>query len=252
MPYSVRVSSPWLLAIETSVANGAVALASGGRVVAAERLATDRRHAAELFPAIRRLLKHQAIGPAELAAAAFSAGPGSFTGLRIAAVAVQMLSATSGCAAVAVPTLEVIAAGACDETFQRIVVILNAKRGQVFTATYRIREAADGEFQIEVEAAPARLAHEAFARCLQGPCRVVGEALPGALPQGSADIDWRLSAGGLTPRVEVLARLAWQRFSAGNVCAAESVKPMYLRPPECEEVYDERRAAARARRGASA
>ena len=44
--------------------------------------------------------------------------------------------------------------------------------------------------------------------------------------------------------LEIGRRLA----AAGDFCTPEQIRPAYLRPPECEEVYEERRAAAREKR----
>jgi hypothetical protein len=37
--------------------------------------------------------------------------------------------------------------------------------------------------------------------------------------------------------------------SASRVCRPEQIVPLYIRPPACEEVYEQKRAAARKRRG---
>ena len=51
-----------------------------------------------------------------------------------------------------------------------------------------------------------------------------------------------------TPRAATVATLGWQCLAAGRSCTPEEIRPLYVRVPECEEVYETRRAAARARR----
>ncbi|TWT44781.1 tRNA threonylcarbamoyladenosine biosynthesis protein TsaB [Phycisphaerae bacterium RAS1] len=257
------MSAPWLLAIETSVADGAVALAAGAQVMGVERLAIDRRHAAELFPAIQRMLNAHRIRAGELAVTAFSAGPGSFTGLRMAAVTAQMLAATTGCAVVAVPTMEVIAAGVSDAASRRIAVMLTAKRGQIFGAAYGMTRSPSGDFDVTVEAPPGRFAPADWLAAPRSPCRIVADTATGNADAESRDapktgrgpvpqaegVEWLIGPEYTAPRVEIVARLGWQRFVAGQTCPDGPIVPLYLRPPECEEVYEQRRAAARERRG---
>ena len=47
---------------------------------------------------------------------------------------------------------------------------------------------------------------------------------------------------------QVLA-LGFERAAAGQFCQPDKILPAYQRPPECEEVFEQRRAEARARRG---
>jgi tRNA threonylcarbamoyladenosine biosynthesis protein TsaB len=74
-----------LLAIETSSRTGSVALACGERPLGARQLSQDRPHTAELLPAIDDLLRENGRRLADVDVFAYSCGPGSFTGLRVAA-----------------------------------------------------------------------------------------------------------------------------------------------------------------------
>ena len=208
-------------------------------------LSEEHKHAAELLPAIQELLTEAGHTPADVGALCFSQGPGSFTGLRVAATVAQTWQSAVGSRVVAVPTLEVIARNGliAEGSPRRLAVMLDARRGKVFGAVYS-RD--NGDLKTVAEAG----LHEvrAWLAGLHRPCAVLGDGLAqyrqlvlamglAALPEPFAWPDAR----------QVLA-IGRQRAAAGLFCTPEQIVPAYLRPPECEEVYEQRRAEARARR----
>ena len=84
-----------LLAIETSGARGSVALSIGERLL--ERAIPTPRDQTELIlPLVHEVLDAGAVELAGLDAIVFGRGPGSFTGLRVAAAVAQGLALASG------------------------------------------------------------------------------------------------------------------------------------------------------------
>ena len=71
------------LAIETSGRIGSVALAEDGNTLAEDTFPHGLQHAARIIPAIDALCKQLHWPAADLKEIYVSAGPGSFTGLRI-------------------------------------------------------------------------------------------------------------------------------------------------------------------------
>lgn len=134
------MSSNYILCIDASVQTASVALSNGANLLAVKACEQQREHAAFMQPAIQELLKEQNIQPSQLNAVAVTAGPGSYTGLRIA-----MASAKGLCYALNIPlitmsTLEVMALTALkqlndDETFL-LCPLIDARRMEVFTAVY--------------------------------------------------------------------------------------------------------------------
>jgi tRNA threonylcarbamoyladenosine biosynthesis protein TsaB len=102
------------------------------------------RHSAELFPAIDTLLRGADKNPQDIGEIYISAGPGSFTGLRIAVAFAKTMNLATGAKIVAIDTLDVIAANTFDSpaiansSIARVAVLLDAKRGQFFTAVYAV------------------------------------------------------------------------------------------------------------------
>jgi tRNA threonylcarbamoyladenosine biosynthesis protein TsaB len=151
--------NPLILAIETSGRLGSVALAQGDKLLSESHFSGPMRHSAEIFPAITNLLGKFDKKPEQIEQVYISAGPGSFTGLRIAVTFAKTLALANGAKIIAVDTLDVIAAnitGFTAENAEKIKVstegrlssvishpssellgvILDAKRGQFFIAVY--------------------------------------------------------------------------------------------------------------------
>ena len=236
-----------MLAVETSTRPGSVALSSGLAPPAIRELAPERRNAAELMPAIDDLLRGAGRRLRDVTLFGYSRGPGSFTGLRVAATLGRMLQSAVGCAVVAVPTLEIIARNALSHPEQpaRLAVILDARRGQVFGGVFERR---DDEL---VTVVPAGLFDpEPWLSTLeQQPLWVMGEGLKKHGEAVTACEGRVLEEEYWPVRVEHVVTVGRRLAAAGSFCRPEEIVPLYIRPPECEEVYEQRRAEARRRRG---
>lgn len=101
-----------LLALDTATSLGSVAVARGGAVVSRGYLTERRRHAQGLVPAIRDALERAGAAPADLDGVVVGAGPGSFTGLRVAAATAKGLVHAGGAPLYAVSSLAAGAAAA--------------------------------------------------------------------------------------------------------------------------------------------
>ena len=84
-----------ILAFDTSARLGSVIVTANGKVLARAFLRSPRRHAARLLPAIRGVLVASGAQLGDLAGIVVGSGPGSFTGVRVAAATAKGL--TEGC-----------------------------------------------------------------------------------------------------------------------------------------------------------
>ena len=95
-----------------------------------------KTHSERLMPLVDTLLTESGTGRADLGGVAVSAGPGSFTGLRIGVATARGLAQGLGIPAVPVCTLQALA-----ETVPTpgtlVCPLLDARRSQVYTALYR-------------------------------------------------------------------------------------------------------------------
>lgn len=125
-----------LLAIDTSAAHCSAALYDTGTLT--QRLApAQRRHGELIVGMMEDLLQAAGLRAAELDAFAFARGPGSFTGLRIAAAVVQGAALATDKPVVGVSTLAALAQGCLrDAGAQRVLCALDARMGEVYAGAY--------------------------------------------------------------------------------------------------------------------
>lgn len=127
-------SSPLVLAIETSTALLGVALIQGNESIWENTTVDPRAHSSRLLPLCAKALADLGVGPRDLAAVAVSAGPGSFTGLRIGFATAQGLCAGTGAGIVPVPTFEAMLSQ--NAGVPNLAVVQGSAKAQTVAALY--------------------------------------------------------------------------------------------------------------------
>ena len=226
-----------LLAVDTATAACAVALVEDDRVLAEYNLVNPRAHSTQLMPFIARCFTASGRDRRELGAIACGIGPGSFTGLRIGLAAVKAMAYALKIPVVGVGTLDAIAAGAAGAAppGALLVPMLDAKRGEVFAATY----------SAGAQVTPPRVVALAALLGELDADRVVplGDGALGLKPlvQAALGPRARFVAPELSlPRGAAVARLALARLAAGQATDPYGLAPLYLRRSEAEEVWQRR------------
>lgn len=219
-------------ALESSTERCSVALWADGDTVSLEQYA-GQRHGELLLPMLERLLAQAGIGAAALDAVAFGAGPGSFSGLRIACGAAQGIAFARGLPVIGISTLEALAeeAGA-----PRVVVCLDARMREVY---YSALEKQGRRWQ---EIIPAQCVAPAAVLLPPGAGWIgcgSGFAACGSL--GLAHVRPEIH-----PTAAAVARLAAPRLAAGEGADAALAAPLYLRD-KIALTIEERQAGARRR-----
>ena len=139
-----------ILALDTSTPTGSVAVGREGELLAESFLQVRATHSETVLPEIDRLLGACGLGPSDLRAVVVGGGPGSFTGVRIAASLAKGICHARGLDLYSYSSLAAVAAGAdCDG---RVCAMFDARRGQVYAAGYRIGSSIEELF--EPRAAP--------------------------------------------------------------------------------------------------
>jgi len=224
----------YALALETSGDAGSVALGRGTELLATSSFEGPKMHAGDLVPTIDALCRRHRVQPDKIDAVFVSAGPGSFTGLRIGIAVARMLALSVGARLVGVPSLTVIAQNAldADPTPPAVGVILDAKRGRTFAAAFQ-----RGGDRYEPQGEPAEVEPEVFLRSLPSGSGVIGTGVPlhrEAVERSGVRI---LSAALFQPRAEIVYRLGSESAMSGNWTPPERLRPVYVRPPEAEEKW---------------
>lgn len=129
----------YLLNIHTSTEAAIVNLCGDGKVITTVTNNEQREHAAFLHPAIQHILLENNIRMTDLKAIGVTAGPGSYTGIRVG-----LATAKGLCYALKIPlllfnTLEVMALSAIENTGNENALycpMIDARRNEVFTAVF--------------------------------------------------------------------------------------------------------------------
>ena len=222
------------LVLDTSTEWCSAALWLDGQLHA-RRVLAEQRHSSLLLPMLDELLRESAVSLRQLDGIAYGAGPGSFTGLRIACAVTQGLALGADLPVVGVSTLESIA----EQTgADHVLTVLDARMAEVYWAAYR-REGTGWRAASEPQLAlPESVvvpdggdwvgAGNGFA--------VLGDVLRPRLAARLARID-----DTLMPDAAAMAPLAVRAFARGEGMDAALAAPIYLRDKVALTV-DERRA----------
>ncbi len=122
------------LGIDTVFEPGGTAVVRDGVVISEERLPAGVPTSETLLFSVGSVLAASGTDGRGLSGIAFILGPGSYTGLRIAAATTQGLSAGWGVPVKGVPTLRLIAFGAASST--PVLAAIRARKGEVFAAIF--------------------------------------------------------------------------------------------------------------------
>lgn len=213
-----------LLAIETSLDACSAALDLDGEVLERHEIA-PRRHVERLLPMIRALLDEAHLALTDLDGIAFGAGPGSFTGVRIAVSAAQGLGLGAGLGLVGVSSLAALGAEALAGGAERVFVVQDARMGEFYVAALARDERGGHKTLLEDSLLPP----EAIRLDDAGNWSLAGAGAgrlrrhAGVLPSPMADTGLRF------PRAAFVASLARPCFSAGRAVTPESAQAAYLR-----------------------
>jgi tRNA threonylcarbamoyladenosine biosynthesis protein TsaB len=201
-------------ALETSTEWCSVALWRDGELAGVERRAGNR-HSELALPMLQGVLERFQVSPEQLDAVAFGAGPGSFTGLRIACGLAQGLAFPRGIPVLGVSTLEALAE---ESGAPRVVACIDARMREVYYAA--------------LEREPHGWREVIPAQCVA----------PAALT--SLDANWIGAGNGFAvygnmglkkvlpevhPTAIAVARLAAPRLAAGEGVDAARAAPLYVR-----------------------
>ena len=245
----------YVLALDTTTRDGSVALVDEQHVVEERRGDGVRSHAERLPDELLALLRGHGLSISGIDLFAVASGPGSFTGLRIGIATIQGLALTAGRRIVAVSALEALAQGSGGGPGTFVAAWMDARRQDVFTALYRITDAAafSPERLLEVEGpsvgSPAATLTRWRSQLADVNVLFVGDGA--VLYADTIDTISRGAATGwkLRPQTPLLAgtigRMAVARAARGNTIDPAAVHPLYVRRPDAEVARDNDQPRAR-------
>ena len=133
-----------LLAFDTATPHVTVALHDGESVVATYESTVAMRHGEMLAPGIQSVLSDAGVRAADLTAIAVGVGPGPYTGLRVGLVTARTLAFVREIPVHGVCSLDILAAEAVDAGLEEFAVATDARRKEVYIASYAGGRRVDG------------------------------------------------------------------------------------------------------------
>jgi tRNA threonylcarbamoyladenosine biosynthesis protein TsaB len=222
-----------ILALDTATENCSVALLIGRRLVAREQL-LEHGHAEHILPMVDELLKEAKVSLGALSAIAFGRGPGSFTGVRLAASVTQGLAFGAGLPVVPISDLRALAQRVMelDAGVTRVLVCNDARMHEVYWGCFE-RLAPEGFAAAVQDEQVGKPAAVTLPASWSGAHRAVHAAGSGfaAYPELRLALAGHLDRvhDGLLPRAAEIGRLAAREVACGRVLPAEQALPVYLR-----------------------
>lgn len=193
-----------------------------GEVLSREVLA-ERRHSELILPMLQRVLEETGLTLAQLDGIAFGAGPGSFTGLRIACGVAQGLALGADLPVTGICTLEALAHEAGGGN---VITALDARMNEIYHAAYT--KAVDG-WQTVSE---PTLCLPQYAPLVPG-CKWTGCGSGFSMYDEVLRTRYDGSVGhiisGLRPRARGIVQLAAPRFARGLGIDPADAAPLYIR-----------------------
>ena len=222
-----------LLALDTSTEFCSAALLRGESLTHREAHAVQR-HSEFILPMIEDLLATADFELSQLDGIAFGAGPGSFTGLRIACGVAQGLAFGVNIPVVPVGTLVALAqeAGA-----DKVIACLDARMGEIYHAVY-LRSGTSWKEVVAPGVGPAQAAPvidgNGWFGCGSGfavYAKELTKRYAGQLSGIAAD---------LHPHARSIARLAMPVLVTGRGVPAEQAAPVYVRDKVALKIHEQR------------
>lgn len=211
-----------VLAIESSTEMLSVAAGDAKRLAVRRELA-GQSHSARALPLVDEVLAERGLALSDLDGIAFGAGPGSFTGVRIACGIAQGLALGAGKRVVPVGTLEALAEAArAKHGATRVFACMDARMHEVYIAAFE--RVADRWCEVVAPAVvkPADVAFPAGAWFGAGDGFRVATDLESSPSLSSVDAT-------LLPDAPAVAALAFARLARNEAVAAEHALPFYVR-----------------------
>ncbi|NWF93170.1 MAG: tRNA (adenosine(37)-N6)-threonylcarbamoyltransferase complex dimerization subunit type 1 TsaB [Syntrophaceae bacterium] len=221
-----------VLGIDTSTSCGSVGLIDDESIISEYLLNISVTHSERLLGAIQLVLREARIAVEDLDGWAISLGPGSFTGLRIGVSTVKGLALATQKPVAGVPTLDVLAYQVSFTPYL-ICPILDARKGEVYTAFYRYEGSAGLKRASDYLAIkPEDLIRKIEERTIFVGSGVTtfGDYLMNSLPSLAIIPSSPIHL----PHGSAVARIGLQLIRKGEYLDLATFAPLYVRPSEAE------------------
>ncbi len=230
----------YILSLDSTALTATVALCDDERLLSLTTVQKGNTHSETLLPMVESTLTRFALTIADMGLFAVSAGPGSFTGVRIGVSTIKGLAFGRSTPCIGVSTLEALAYNLIG--FDGLLCpVMNARRNQVYNALFDCRDGVLTRLCEDRAIAIADLDRELSEKQSQ-PIYLVGDGYDITLQA------LKESAAPVRPTPVLLrgqnahsvAMIALAKYQSGERTTDRELAPVYLRPCQAERERMER------------
>ena len=220
-----------ILAVDTATSSCSVAILNAGSVSAERMTLNHETHSKHLMGLIDNVLEMAGFRIGEMDGMAVTIGPGSFTGLRIGLSTVKGLAHALDKPVVGVSSLDSLA-WQCEARAHLVCAILDARKGEVYSATYRFRGETLAQIRCQAATTPV-----AAVENIKEPCAFIGS---GAQLYREEITKILGDNARFAPedqhhiRASSVGFLSLQRFQTRDTSEIASLVPQYIRKSDAE------------------
>ncbi|HEY1079137.1 MAG TPA: tRNA (adenosine(37)-N6)-threonylcarbamoyltransferase complex dimerization subunit type 1 TsaB [Bdellovibrio sp.] len=221
-----------ILAMETSTLVGGVAVVIDGKVVAEESSLRQKSHSENISPFVDHCLKKAQLNLEDIDVFAVGQGPGSFTGIRIAANAGKTFAYSYSKPLVAIDSLMLLAFQA-RASKKPVLAIINAYKNMVYLGLFDV----SGDEPVFLKG-PAAIPVRELKEHITVDCVVVGDGWDAYQEHFPEELRAKMSRDSELsdyPLASTLGVMAEMRASRGQTLDWNSFTPLYIRASEAEE-----------------
>ena len=222
-----------ILAFDSSAVSASVALVEDGKLLAESFLNVGLTHSATLMPMTQQLLQASNCKLEDVDALAVSAGPGSFTGLRIAVSCVKGIAAALNKKCVAVSTLEAMACNLPPIGEFTICAVMDARCKQFYNALFKVQNGEITRLCDDRAIMVDKLGEEL--KNISGDIVLVGDGSLLAFSMLADNNNVKLPPDNLRfQKASSVAAAAIKKYNNNETVSAAALMPSYLRLSQAE------------------
>ncbi|MDR0769778.1 MAG: tRNA (adenosine(37)-N6)-threonylcarbamoyltransferase complex dimerization subunit type 1 TsaB [Burkholderiales bacterium] len=223
-----------LLALETSTHWLSVAVGGAAGWVTRD-VEVGPGHSGRILPLIQEALAEAGTSLKQIDAIAFGAGPGSFTGVRIACGVAQglALGLVSGAGVPLVPVCSLLAVAESARVrygVERVCTATDARIREVYAAAWQYQAGGWDEVMVPMVARPeeAAAAFRRIAETAEDAWSIAGDGLA-VYPELGSALPWQVAEANVRPAAQAIGELALAAWERGEKVTAAEAMPLYVR-----------------------
>ncbi|MDX1392060.1 MAG: tRNA (adenosine(37)-N6)-threonylcarbamoyltransferase complex dimerization subunit type 1 TsaB [Rheinheimera sp.] len=214
-----------LLALDTATEACSVALCYDDTMLTLDEVC-PQQHSKRVLPMVQQLLSQAQLSLTQLDGIVFGRGPGSFTGVRIAAGVTQGLAFGADLPVYGVSTLAAMAQAAVRlHNASQVIAAIDARMAEVYIGSFTLQQGLMQPAMQELAIKPQQLA----AFNLSGKVYAVGTGWQAYATELLQRQHAEIAANILYPSAQDMLTLAQPAFAAGHFVSAEQAEPVYVR-----------------------